>query len=44
MKYQDKLDLFLEALKQNNEEKKNELLYKETIELYSKKSNFSFLI
>ena len=44
MKYQDKLDLFLEALKQNKEEKKNELLYQETIGLYSKKSNFSFLI
>ena len=25
MKYQDKLDLFLEALKQNREENKNEL-------------------
>ena len=44
MKYQDKLDLFLEALKQNNEEKKNELLYKETIELYSKKKTILILI
>ena len=44
MKYQDKLDLFLEALKQNREENKNELLYKETIDLYYKKGNFSFLI
>ena len=44
LKYQDKLDLFLEALKLNKEEKKNELLYQETIDLYSKKSNFSFLI
>ena len=44
MKYQDKLDLFLEALKQNKEEKQNELLYQETISLYSSKSNFSFLI
>ena len=33
MKYQDKLDLFLEALKQNREENKNELLYQETIDL-----------
>ena len=44
LKYQDKLDLFLEALKQKREENKNELLYQEIIDLYSKKSNFSFLI
>jgi len=44
MEYQDKLDLFLEALKQNNEENKNEGLFKETIDLYSKKGNFSLLI
>ena len=44
IKYQDKLDLFLEALKKNNEENKIQDLYKETIELYSKKSRFSFLI
>ena len=44
IKYQDKLDLFLEALKKEKEEKKIDELYKETIELYSKKSMFSFLI
>ena len=44
IKYQDKLDLFLEALKKIKEENKIEELYKETIELYSKKSKFSFLI
>ena len=44
IKYQDKLDLFLEALKENKEENKNQELYKETIELYSKKNSFSFLI
>ena len=44
IKYQDKLDLFLEALKKKNEENKIDELYKETIELYSKKSMFSFLI
>ena len=44
IKYQDKLDLFLEALKENKEENKIQELYEETIELYSKKSRFSFLI
>ena len=44
MKYQEKLDLFFEALKQNKEEKKNQELFLETIELYSKKSSFNFLI
>jgi hypothetical protein len=44
LKYQYKLDLFLEALKKKNEENKIDELYKETIELYSKKSMFSFLI
>ena len=44
IKYQDKLDLFLEALKEKKEENKIDELYKETIDLYSKKSMFSFLI
>ena len=44
IEYQDKLELFLEALKQNKEESKNQELYEETIELYSKKSSFTFLI
>ena len=44
LKYQCKLDLFLEALKEKNEENKIDELYKETIELYSKKSMFSFFI
>ena len=38
--YQDKLDLFFEALKEN----KMKELFQETIELYSKKNGFSFLI
>ena len=42
--YQDKLDLFLKALKENKEENKIEQLYIETIKLYSKKKNFSLLI
>ena len=42
--YQDKLDLFFEALKENKEENKMKELFQETIELYSKKKGFSFLI
>ena len=44
MEYKDKLDLFLEALNQNEEEDKIKELYQETIELYSLKSNYSLLI
>ena len=44
MEYQDKFELFFEALKQNKEENKSQELYLETIDLYSKKSSFSFLI
>ena len=44
IEYEDKLELFLDALKQNKEENKIEVLYQETIELYSKKSIFSLLI
>jgi len=35
--YQDKLDLFIEALKENKEKNKMKELFQETIELYSKK-------
>ena len=42
--YQDKLDLFLDALKLNKEENKIQELYKETIELFSIKKNFYLLI
>ena len=44
IKYQDKFELFLEALKKIKEENKIDELYKETIELYSKKNMFDFLI
>lgn len=44
MEYTDKLDIFLDALKQSKDEDKTKELYQETIELYSKKSSFSFLI
>ena len=44
MEYKDKFELFFDSLKQNNEENKSQELYLETIDLYSKKSSFSFLI
>ena len=42
--YYDKFELFLEALKKNNEEDKIESFYKEAIDLFKKKKGFSFLI
>ena len=43
--YHKKLDIFLEALKKNNEEEsKRETLYKDTIDLFEKRKGFSFLI
>ena len=44
IEYYDKLDIFLETLKKNKEEDKIDRLFEETIELYSKKKDFSFLI
>lgn len=44
MEYQDKLDIFLEALKKNNEENKTRELYLKTIELYLKNNSFGLLI
>ena len=44
IKYEDKFNLFIEALEKRKEGNKMEKLYLETIELYSKKSSFSFLI
>ena len=40
----NKLDIFLETLKENKESNKIEKLYSETIDLYKKKKKFSFLI
>ena len=40
----NKLDIFIEALKNNNENDKIEKLYEETVELYKKKKKFSLLI
>ena len=42
MEYPDKLDIFLDALKESKGEDKTKELYQETIELYSKRSTFSF--
>ena len=39
-----KLDIFLEALKKNNESDKIDLLFEETIELYKAKKKFSLLV
>ena len=42
--YKEKMDVFIEALKENKEMERIDELYKDTIELYSKKKIFSFLI
>ena len=42
--YQEKMDVFIKALEKNNETQMIKELYKDTIELYSKKKIFSFLI
>jgi hypothetical protein len=42
--YQEKMDVFIKALEKNNEAQMIKELYKDTIELYSKKKIFSFLI
>jgi len=40
----NKLNIFLEALQNNNEKEKNEKLYEDTIDLYEKKKQFSLLV
>ena len=40
----NKLDIFLKALKNNNEKNKIEKLYDETIDSYKKKKKFNLLI
>ena len=44
IKYIDKLDYFIEALKENGEEEKNNELFKDALTLYSNLKLFSFLI
>ena len=44
IEYTEKLRCFEEALKKENEENKIDILYKETIDLFSEKNGFSLLI
>ena len=44
LNYYQKLEIFIGALKENNEESKIDSLYEETIKLYSKKNEFYLLI
>ena len=44
LNYFQKLEIFIAALKENKEETKIDILYKETIKLYSKKKDFFLLI
>ena len=44
LQYYNKMHIFVDALKKNNEENKIDLLYKDTIDLFSIKKGFSFLI
>jgi hypothetical protein len=42
--YFSKLNIFIQALKKNNEEDKIDKLYRETIEIYSDKKSFAFMV
>ena len=44
LEYYEKMHIFTKALKENNEESQIDILYKETIDLYTIKKGFSFLI
>ena len=44
IEYKDKLDFFKKSLEENREEEKIDELYKDTIDLYSKKKGFNLLI
>jgi len=44
LEYYEKMNIFIKALKENNEESQIDALYKETIDLYTTKKGFSFLI
>ena len=44
IEYSEKMKIFIEALKKNEEENKLDELLKETLSLYSKKKGFGFLI
>ena len=42
--FYESCELYIKALEKNNKQNKIEILFKETIELYKKKKNFSLLI
>ena len=44
IKYYEKMNYFIDALTQNKEEEKLYILYQDTINLYSMKPDFEFLI
>ena len=44
LEYYEKMNIFIKSLKENNEENQIDTLYKETIDLYTIKKGFSFLI
>jgi hypothetical protein len=44
IKYYEKLNMYIECLSQNNEDEKLDILYKNTIALYSKKPQYILLI
>ena len=44
IEYKEKLELFIKALEENNEEDKIDVLLNDTIELYSEKKDFNLLI
>ena len=44
IEYKEKMNFFIKALQEKKEEDKVDLLFKDTIDLYSKKKGFNFLI
>ena len=44
IQYYEKLNMYIECLYQNNEDEKLDILYKDTIHLYSKKPTYVFLM
>ena len=44
LEYYEKMHIFIDSLKENNEENKIDELYKDTIDLYTVKTGFAFLI
>ena len=44
LEYREKMNLLIKALEENNKNDKIDILFKDTIDLYSKKKGFNFLI